>query len=424
MLESARIQRRQSEVREQLSALAANESLSEEQRREIDALDKEYRSNEARYRAALIAEDTERREAGKDLETREDREYSELVRNFQVSQVAGFYAENRNLEGATAEIVEEMRSKRSYAGIPVPLEALETRAGETVAAGTPDPISTRPITDRLFADSVAGRMGFQTLSIAAGEAEWPVVTSSVSAGWADGELADVGGPAVFATTDKALKPNNNFGVQMEISRRAMKQSGAALEQAVRRDMGEAIRVGLDRAAFLGTGANGQPLGVIAGAGTYGITSTAFDAEASFAAFSAAVARFLTANAASSAGAVRLLLRPELWNILVDKVYTGTASSEWDRLVALLGSGNITTTSNALAAPAGDPAASSALMATNAGGVPPAAIGIWGGVDVIRDPYTLAGSGQLKLSALVTVDVTVIRPAQLEIVTGLQAPSAP
>jgi hypothetical protein len=59
---------------------------------------------------------------------------------------------------------------------------------------------------------------------------------------------------------------------MKITRKAFKQSGDALEQAVRRDMNGAIAVELDRAIFLGTGANGQSLGVITGAGTCGIRS--------------------------------------------------------------------------------------------------------------------------------------------------------
>src|SRR5690606_33991490 len=97
--------------------------------------------------------------------------------------------------------------------------------GETIASGTPDPVRTMPIIDRLFPDSVAARMGAQMINIDSGATEWPVVTSSVAAGWADGETANVAGPTVFATTDKALKPEQNLGIQMKITRKAMKQSG-------------------------------------------------------------------------------------------------------------------------------------------------------------------------------------------------------
>ena len=420
MLESVKIARRQSEIRQNLAELAGKETPSEDEIRQMDTLDREYRSNETRYRAALIAEDTERRDAGSELETRSAQEWAELMAGFELRQVALALDEGRQLDGQTAEIVSELRSAGGFRGIPVPWQALEVRAGETLASGTPDPIQTRPIIDRLFPDSVAGRMGAQMIAIDAGEIEWPVVTSQVSAGWADGETANVPGPIPFTTADRAMKPDHNLGIQMRVTRKALKQSGAALEQAIRRDMSGAMAVEMDRAVFLGTGANGQPLGVITGAATYGITATPVDAPASWAAFRAGVTRFLTANAASSPAAVRALVRPELWDAMDGQyVDPGSAITEWDRLLKNIPAGNIAMTNNALPIPAGDPLATSSLLTTSAGGVAPIFVGAWGAVDVIRDPYTDAQSGGLRITALATMDVTVARPAQLELLTGLE-----
>lgn len=419
MLDSVKIQRRQSEIRQALADLVGKEKPTEEETRSMGELDQEYRQNETRYRAALIAEDTERRDAKGELETRAGKEWDDLVSKFELRQVALALDEGRQLDGATAEIVQEMRSHGGYRGVPVPWAALEQRAGETIASGTPDPVQTRPIIDRLFPDSVAARMGAQMINIDHGEVEWPVVTSSVTAGWADGETANVAGPTVFATTDRALAPDHNLGIQMRITRKTLKQSGAALESAVRRDMNGAIAVAMDKAIFLGTGANGQPLGVITGAATYGITSTDAGALASWAAFRAAVVRFMTGNAAGSPGAVRSLIRPELWALLDDTLIEGTAVSEWDRLLKNIPAGNIAMSTNALAAPSGDPLETQTLLTTNAGGVAPIFVGVWGGVDLIRDPYSDAQSGGLRLTALTTADVTVARPAQLELITGLE-----
>ena len=420
MLESAKIARRQSEIRQSLATIVGKSEPTEEETRSMESLDSEYRLNETRYRAALITEDQEREEAKGELETRSEKEYAELVDKFELRQVALALDEGRTLDGPTAEVVEEMRSQGGYRGIPVPWLALERRAGETVASGTPDPITTRPIIDRLFPDSVAARMGAQMINIDSGAIEWPVVTSSVSAGWADGETANVAGPTAFATTDKALKPEQNLGIQMKITRKTMKQSGDALEQAVRRDMNSAIAKAMDAAIFLGTGSHGQPLGVITGQSTYGITATDAGALASWAALRAAVVRFMTANAAGSPSAVRGLIRPELWDYL-DGAYidTGTGITEWDRLLRNIPAANIAMTSNALAAPSGDPLETQALLTTNAGGVAPIFVGVWGGVDLIRDPYSDAQSGGLRLTALTTADVTVARPAQLELITGLE-----
>lgn len=418
MLESVRVAKRQSEIRQQLAELVAKDDATEDETRAMSDLDGEYRRNEVKYRAALTAEDDERREAGADLETRSGREWAEMMQGFEVRQVAAYFDEGREFSGQTAEIVSEMRSAGGYRGIPVPLEALETR--NTVSGGVPDPTVTRPIIDRLFAESVAGRIGAQMVSIPQGSTEWPVSTSSTAAGWQDGESANVPLAPAFTTAEKALSPDNTFGVQCRITRKALKQTGAGLEQAIRRDMAEAIRTGLDRAVTLGTGADGQPLGVIAGAATYGITSTAIDAGATWSAFREAVVRFMTANAAGSPDAVRMLMRPEVWAALDDTIFdAGSGITEWGRLVANIPAGNITMTANALADPAGDPAASDALLTTNAGGVSPLFVGLWGAIDVIRDPYSDAQSGGLRITGLVTADVTVSRPEQLEVLTGIQ-----
>ena len=199
MLLSKKLELRRSEIRQELATLAANESPSEDETRKMSALDTEYRQAEQRYRAALVSEDEERREAGQELEGRSDREYAELVAGFELRQIAAALDDGSQLSGQTLEVVQEMRSHGSYQGLPIPLEALEQRAGETLASGTPDPIQTRPIVDRLFPQSVMGRMGGQLVNITSGQIEWPVATGGAVVGWGDGELANVGAASAYTT---------------------------------------------------------------------------------------------------------------------------------------------------------------------------------------------------------------------------------
>lgn len=422
MLESIKITRRQSEIRQKLANLAGKESPSEDETKEMDALDKEYQTNETRFRAALTAENTERRAAGAELETRSDRQFSDLIAGFEMRQVALHLDEGRALTGQTAEVVQELRSQGGYRGTPVPLMALEQRAGETVAASTPDPIQTRPIIDRLFPQSVAAQMGAQMIQIGSGAVEWPVTTSAVTAGWAGSETGNVAGPTEYTTVDKALKPEHNLGIHMRITRKALLQSGEALEAAIRRDMSGTMAAELDKAIFLGTGTGGQPLGVIPGAATYGIATTAVDDPATWAAFRAAVVRFMAANTATGPSGIKALIRPELWAYLDGmQAFSGDSVTEWDRLVKGLGAPVQTT--SALAAPSGTPLATQALLTTSAGGVAPIFVGLWGAVDLIRDPYSDAQSGGLRITALTTADVTVARGSQLQLLTGLELAGA-
>ncbi len=423
MLESVKISRRQSEIRQKLAELAAKEKPTDDEVRNIETLDKEYRTNETRFRATLIAEDTERRDAGERLETREGREWAGLVSKFEMRQVAAFFDEQRALTGATKEVADELRSKGSYRGIPLPLEALEIRAGETVASGVPDPKFTAPIIDRIFAESVAGRMGARVINIGSGLYEYPVATSSVAAGWANGETAAVAGPTVYATTDRPLAPNNTLGIQMKITRKSLKQSGDALEQAVRRDMLGCIQTEMDKATFCGSGASGQPSGVITlGAGA-GITVTNVSALASYAVFKNALRRMMDANAAMQPDEVCWLIRPLTYDILDGDVLEGTSDAEWDRLVKRFGKEAFTVSSNALPASLAedgtDKGKHTILSTALTGGIPPIFVGVWGAVDVIRDPYSDAASGGLRLTGLATMDVTISRAAQIQILTNVQ-----
>lgn len=408
MLESVKLQKRQSEIRETLANLAGKDKPDETEIRSMGDLDKEYQTNETRYRATLIAEDTERRDAKGDLENRDAKEWSDMMGRFELRQVALNLDEGKALDGETAEIVAEMRHAGGYRGIPVPFEALEQRS--TVSSGTPDPVNTRPIIDRIFPQSVAARLGVQSINVTQGSEAFPVATSGAIAGWAATEGGDVAAANPFATTEATLSPDQTLGAHMRITRKAMKQSGAGLEAAIRRDMASAIGAALDDAVLNGSGVSGEPLGVIAGAATYGIASTDMTAAAAeWAAIRGEIVKFMEANAINSAGAVRLGLPPAIWSSMDDALLSGTDSTQWDRLVRHVPESNIAIT-NTLGA-------GTAILMANVGGVAPAFMGLWGGVDVIRDVYSDAQSGGLRLTGLVTADVTVARSVQTRILTN-------
>ncbi len=415
MLESARIQQRQSEIRSQLADLSRKTEPSADETRSMDTLTGEYSANESRYRAALIVEDTERRETEGKLETRQETEWADLVGRFELRQAALHLDEGRTLEGATAEVVQELRARGGYRGIPVPLEALETRANETTAGDLVAPKQTAPIIDRLFPASVAAAMGTRMVNIGAGQAEYPITSQGVSTAWAATELAGASN-SQYKTSERLVKPEHNLAARVHISRRSLMQA-AGIEDAVRRDMRAAIQAALDKAVFLGTGAAGQPHGVIEkAAATYGINVNGVNLEPEYAELMGEVVEFIKANAATGPGDVRLLLRPEVWQDMDAVAWdTGSGITEWDRLTAKLG--RVVMSSNALAAPAGAaPDVSKALLTTTAGGEAPIVLATWGAIDLIRDPYTEAASGSVLLTGIVTADVTAVRAAQLRVVS--------
>lgn len=418
MLESKKIELRRSEVRQQLATLSAKTEPTADELRSMETLSTEYNTLETRYRASLLAEDTERREAGKDLETRGDKQWADLIRRFELRQVVLALDEGSKLDGATAEVVQEMRSHGGFRGMPIPWAALERRAGETIASGVFDPTEIKPVIDRLFPDSVAARMGASMINIDTGLVEFPLTTSSVTAGWASSETGNVAGPTVFGTTERTLSPDHNLGIQVKLTRKSLKQSGAALEAAVRRDLNGTMQAVLDAGVFNGSGASGQPLGVIYGQSTYGYGTTAVSAAAAASVFRTVAATFMVGNSANGPGDLKVLTHPQTWTYMDAALVSGTAVSQWDLHLKNFPAANNVLSSLATLT-AGTPDTTVALLATSAGGVPPIMIGAWGGIDLIRDPFSDGQSGMLRLTALSTIDVNVSRLAQLHLLTALQ-----
>lgn len=299
MLRSQTLQIRQSEIRSRLAELQAGEEIDDEQRGQMDELTVEYRQNETEYRAAVISEESERQEHAP--EDGSSREWQRQIDRFEIGQAVGMLTERTaRLTGATAEVVEELRSQAGSGlqGIPIPLDILvpvETRA-DTTSATTPTPETTLPIIDRVFADSVAARMGIRQVTIPFGDRVTPIATAGSVFNWASAEAADLAAAAEYATGDRTLEPDHVGGCRIDVTRTAMKQSGPNLEAAIRRDMRASITQGLDQATFLGTGATGQPEGILVDTNT---PATAVDDTADYSAFRDAAVQFMTDNVSGS-----------------------------------------------------------------------------------------------------------------------------
>lgn len=413
MLFSQKITLRQSEIRSRLAELQGGEEIDDEQRAEMDRHTTEYRRNESELRAALISEEAERQaNAPEDSQAAERRE---LEDGFEVRQIFNVLNERTaRLDGRTAEAVEQLRSEGSYQGYPLPWGALIEQRADTVSTGVPDPIATAPIVDRIFANSVASRMGIRSINVPFGECEIPIATQGAVFNWVASEGADLAAAVAYETGDRSLKPDHLAGTRIDVTRLAMKQTGPNLEAAIRRDMRASIVEGIDQATFLGTGADGQPTSILANALT---PATAVDATADYSVFREQAVQFMIDNVSAGFDGINILTRPEIVNILDDALLAGTSDTEWDRFLRRFARPVLS--SNALAAPAGTPLAVSALMTTSYNGVPPAWAATWGGIDLIFDQFTGAPSGTLRLTALINFDVAVSRPVQLRELTGLE-----
>ena len=103
MLRSQELTLRISEIRQRLNELAGKDSLSTEERAEVDTLSAELSGKETQYRAAVQAEEAESREhrAAGDGESAELRSLTGRVRCGEYLQAA---VEQRAVSGAEAEM--------------------------------------------------------------------------------------------------------------------------------------------------------------------------------------------------------------------------------------------------------------------------------------------------------------------------------
>ena len=173
-------------------------------------------------------------------------------------------------------------------------------------------------------------------------------------------------------------------------------------------MNGAMAEAMDSAVFQGSGAGGQPTGVINLAVTPAINTTSVADLNSYGVYRDAVRRLMDNNAAMGTESARVLIKPATWSALDgDTLITGTSDSQWDRLLKRFNRKNVHISSNALPD-------DYAILTAVTGGVPPIFCATWGAIDLIRDPYSDAASGGLRLTALATMDVTISRSQQIEI----------
>ena len=261
---------RQSKERGKMAELAIVDSLSDEQRAELDEIEKGTPDLERQIRAAQIAVDDEEAEqraegaAARQPEgDAEDRERAELRRKVKLSGYVAAAVEQRSADGAELEYNQAV----GIAGNRFPLELLapplETRATTDVDTQT----TPRRWLDRLFADTAASALGVTMESVPAGVASFPVTTGGATAAQRAKNQAAVNANWTVGVSE--LKPTRN-AVRLTFNvEDAARIPG--LESALNRDLRMALTEGVDRAIFLGdAGATGDDAD-ITGLNTAGIT---------------------------------------------------------------------------------------------------------------------------------------------------------
>jgi len=196
------------------------------------------------------------------------------------------------------------------------------------------------------------------------------------------------------TLDQVTLVPRNVGAFSVYTRQLLMQSSIAIEALVRSDIATVLAIAIDLAGLYGSGAAGQPTGVAntAGIGAPGAFAAAVPTFAEVISLETVVAQ-ANALTASLAYAVDTGMRGSLKSA---EKFATTGLTIWEPGNTL--NGHRTEVSNQVTD--GD---------VFFGNWADLLQGVWGGLDVLIDPYTLSARGNTRVIAFWTTDFAVRHP---------------
>jgi HK97 family phage major capsid protein len=232
----------------------------------------------------------------------------------------------------------------------------------------------------------------------------PRQTGAASTSWVTEGTAPGGASA--QTFDQVPLSPKTLAVYVDASRRLLLQSSIDIEAFIRNDIAAQMALGIDYAALNGPGTGGSPKGVLQTSGIGSVAHGANGGAMAWADWVALETQVAIANAdvstmsyitnASQRGTAKSTAR--LGNTSGIPIWDGNEVNGYRAIASNQVPGNLTkgTGSN--------------LSAVLFGNFADLIVGMWGGLDMIVDPYTSSTTGTVRFVALQDVDVALRRLA--------------
>ncbi|MCX2802254.1 phage major capsid protein [Microbulbifer thermotolerans] len=240
---------------------------------------------------------------------------------------------------------------------------------------------------------VLSSLGAMTLTGLNGNLAIPRQVGGATMYWLDPENSNIPSEGLPVFDQVSLSPKN-AAAYTEMSRQLLLQSSPDVENLVRMDLAKQMALGLDRAAFYGTGADGQPRGVI---NMTGINTVDFSgANPTFAEVVDMETEVALDNADEGSAAYVMGAGLRGYFKTTEKFSGSNGATIWEP--GNLVNGYRTVVSNQI--DAGD------LLFGNFSDV---IIGMWGGLDMLVNPYSGDRAGTVRITAHQSCDVTGRHP---------------
>jgi len=212
-----------------------------------------------------------------------------------------------------------------------------------------------------------------------------------------------------------ITPKTLMGA-VPFSRQLLVLASANVEALVRNDLAQAHGLAVDRAAIHGTGVGDEPLGIY---NIPGVNTEAFGGAISYAHVINAVAKIADDNAdtdrlgllttpLAAAQAMKTQLFPVTGS---DALWSGPIGTGLVAGIPAASSSQVSKTMSTLAATGGS---EHGLIVGNWSDL---LIGFWGALELISDPYTLAGQGLIKVTSFQMADIAARHGESFCVSTG-------
>ena len=384
-----------SELREKINQ---EQAKAEPDAAALEALRGDSLKAEKELREALTAEADDANDGDAAALTAEQREKRELrsrsrLHRFISAAISGRGPDGAELEFSQAEgcdglvplsLFGEQRQREQRDATPAPSDA---NVNKTMA----------PIVPAIFDRSVAPWLGVEMPTVPTGIASYPVVSTSLTGGMKAESAAAAESAGAFTVTDAdPRRLTGSFRVRREDT---AKLSG--LEESLRQNLSQVLSNGLDDQLL--NGDNSAP-------NLNGILAQLTDPEApaanaeTFARFAAALASHIDGLYATTPGEVRALVGAHTLRRMAGTFATNDDStSAYQHLMANFGG---VRASKRIADPDSN-IQQAVIRRGNPAGDRVAVAPVWSGLELIRDPYSGAGKGEIVLTGISLVGGVVL-----------------
>lgn len=335
------------------------------------------------------------------MSEREVKRYS-LLRAIQ-AQITGDWKE-AGLELEASRSVQQLLNRKPQ-GIYVPHDILiapgKVNKREITTATEPELVGTDHLAgsfiDLLRNRTLVMQLGAQTLTGLTGSVEVPKQTGAATGGWVAQGSSQALSDQTFGEINLSPK---TASARTAFTRQMLLQSNPSIETLVMNDLIRVIALLIDLGAISGDGLSNKPTGIIETSGVGAVAGASLDWDA--------VVELETDVAAANAadlGAMAYLTNATVNGLLKTRkkdAGSGMFLAEGGQM-----NGYPVAVSNQV------PSAKMVFGAFNQ-----VLIAMWGGLDILVDPYTAAASGGVQIHAFQSVDVGVRQPAAFSVASSI------